>query len=82
MTAKPGSFHWYHNHSGGFVTAMAKAIMLADPINLNRIRSCYPQMVAAFEMHDHDEPPPKFEPHYQGREFFKGKILEREVDGA
>jgi len=80
IEAKEGSFNWYQYHSGDFVQALARAIILADSENKRRLRSCYPQMVAAHEMKDHDESPLKFEPHYQGREFFKGEPLNREVD--
>ena len=45
---------------------MAKAIEVADNSNLNKIRKVYPQMVAAFESANRDEPPKGYEPGYEG----------------
>ena len=59
-----GSFNWYLNNSGSFVTLMAKTILVADHFNLERIELVFPQMVAAFKMKDWDQSPKNFPPEY------------------
>ena len=59
-----GSFNWYLFNSGSFVTTIAKAIQLADKDNLEKLRSAFPQMVAAFELSTWDSVPEGFESKY------------------
>jgi len=59
-----GSFGKYLHYSGDFVYTVALAIQRADPHNRERLRRAFPQMVAAFEHHCWDEPPPGFQPRY------------------
>lgn len=56
-----GSFWWYLNHSGSFVTTIANIIMIADKKNLEKIMAIYPQMVAAFECDNWSFPPEGFD---------------------
>jgi hypothetical protein len=58
---KQGSFNWYLERSGSFVTTMAKALQAADGNNRERIRKVFPQMVAAIECNSWDEVPAGFE---------------------
>lgn len=61
-----GSFNWYKDRSGGFVQAVAQAIIKADNHNLERLRKAFPQMVAAHECHSWDDVPEGYEPKYNG----------------
>ena len=45
-----GSFGQYMYRSGDFVRTVAEAIQRADPLNKERLRRAFPQMVAAFEL--------------------------------
>jgi len=65
VTPLPASFNWYLRFSGDFLTSLAKLLCLADPVNRERLRRAYPQVVAANESNNWDEPPAGFAPRYQ-----------------
>lgn len=44
---------WQYGRQGGFNTALAKAIMLADADNLEKLRKAYPEEVEAYEKYAH-----------------------------
>lgn len=62
--AEEGSANWYLFRAGDFVKTVALAIQRADPMNRERLRLAFPQMVAAFEAEDWDKPPPGFAAEY------------------
>ena len=64
MTAELGSFNWYLDRSGGFVTHLAEAVCRADRGNKERLRLAYPQVVAAWETEDWNIAPGGFFPSY------------------
>lgn len=45
-----GSFGHYVYVSGDFVRSVALAIQRADPVNKERLRRAFPQMVASFDL--------------------------------
>lgn len=62
-----GSFNWYLENSGDFVTAMALAIQRADDENLARLSLAFPQMVEAYKCNSWDNIPVGFDPVYNAR---------------
>jgi len=62
-----GSFFWYLNKSGSFVTYLANMILLADAENIALVKREYPQMIAAHEMDNWNDAPKGFEPIYDAR---------------
>lgn len=58
--SEPGSFNHWVDRGGDFVQSLCNAVILADSYNLDKLRSVYPQLVAAKDMSDWNIAPEGF----------------------
>ncbi len=59
-TVEYASFRWWQTQGGHFAKALAEAFMRADPENLRRLGSEFPQMAAAHKEDSWDNAPDGF----------------------